>query len=91
MEITAEQMDAIRDAAEALKEIFENLKEKFRELCKKIVDVLTPYLQKVMRWARDAWRECLKAHARQQAWKSVITWHSLQEREEQERKTLRDY
>ena len=48
MEITAEQMDAIRDAAEALKEIFENLKEKFRELCKKIVDVLTPYLQKVM-------------------------------------------
>lgn len=64
MEITAEQMDAIRDAAEALKEIFENLKEKFRELCKKIVDVLTPYLQKVMRWVRDAWRECLKTHAR---------------------------
>lgn len=64
MEFTAEQMDAIRDAAEVLKEIFENLKEKFRELCKKIVDVLTPYLQKVMRWARDAWRECLKAHAR---------------------------
>ncbi|SCY03838.1 hypothetical protein [Butyrivibrio sp. INlla14] len=63
MEITAEQMDAIRDAAEALKEIFEILKEKLRELCKKIVDVLSPYLQKVMRWARDAWRECLKAHA----------------------------
>jgi len=64
MEITAEQMDAIRDATETLKEIFESLKEKLRELVKQIVDVLTPYLQKVMRWAKDAWRECLKAHAR---------------------------
>jgi phage-related protein len=64
MEITAEQMDVIRDATEVLREIFENLKEKFRELVKQIVDVLTPYLQKVMRWVRDVWIACLKAHAR---------------------------
>lgn len=64
MELTAEQMDAIKDAVEQLNNILENLKENFRELCKKIVDVLTPYLQKIMGWAKDAWRECLKAHAK---------------------------
>lgn len=61
MEITAEQMDAIRDAAEALNEIFENLKEKLRELVKKIVDVLTPYLQKVMRWGKGCLERVLKS------------------------------
>lgn len=63
MDLTAEQLDSIEQAAECLKNIFEKLKEIFREFARKIVDVLTPYLQKVMGWARDAWRTCLKAHA----------------------------
>ena len=55
---------AAADIACRLSEAIEEIKEIFLEFCRKIVDVLTPYLKKVMRWVRDAWRECLKAHAK---------------------------
>lgn len=68
MEITAEQMDSLRAAAEQINNIFEELKEILSELCKKIVDVLTPYIRKAMEWAKEwakEWqRYCLRVHAK---------------------------
>ena len=64
MELTAEQISAIRQGAEQINEIFEKVKKIFTELIKRLVDVITPYLQKVMGWIKKSWREALKAHAK---------------------------
>ncbi len=64
MELSAEQMDALQQAAENLKEIFENLKEKFIELMQKVVDVLTPFLKKAMKWIQDGWRAAVYEKAK---------------------------
>ena len=64
MELTAEQVNDIHQAAEKLNEIFEKIKKIFTELIKRIVDVLTPYLQKVIGWIEKGWKEILKAHAK---------------------------
>lgn len=62
MELSINQ-DALQQAAEALSEIFEKLSEIFRELARKIVDVLTPYLRKVMKWAKETFKAMLKQQA----------------------------